>query len=123
MHSTQRYAYFIPVRNFGDDLKKNAFNIQLAQPYVLESMEFKIYHKDDKDSYRFYVEVSADEKSWERIVDKTDTPGKGLQILKFPKTPVSFIRIVGTAGVGPGCSKFLGCSSFRCPAISVAEDD
>ncbi|CAG2110900.1 unnamed protein product [Medioppia subpectinata] len=122
LHSTQRYAYFIPVRNFGDDLKKNAFNIQLAQPYLLDSMEFNIYHKDKNDSYRFYVEVSADEKSWERIVDKTDTPGKGLQVLKFDRTPVSFIRIVGTAGVGIGCSKFLGCSAFRCPAISAAED-
>ena len=123
MHSTQRYAYFIPVRNFGDDLKKNAFNIQLAQPYLLDSMEFKIYHKDQNDSYRFYVEVSTDEKSWERIADRTDNPGKGLQVIKFEKRPVVFIRIVGTAGVGLGCSKFLGCSAFRCPAISTPEDE
>ncbi|XP_054166413.1 BTB/POZ domain-containing protein 9-like [Oppia nitens] len=123
LHSTQRYAYFIPVRNFGDDLKKNAFNIQLAQPYLLDSLEFKIYHKDSNDSYRYYVEVSADEKSWERIIDRTDNPGQGLQVLKFSKLPVCFVRIVGTAGVGPGCSKFLGCSALRCPAISNPEDE
>lgn len=123
LHSTQRYAYFIPVRNFGEDLKKNAFNIQLAQPYLLESMEFKIYHKDDKDSYKFFVEVSSDEKNWERIVDKTEKPTKGMQVLKFEKRPVVFIRIVGAGGVGPNHAKFLGCSAFRCPAISITEDE
>ena len=123
LHSTQRYAYFIPVRNFGDDLRKNAFNIQLAQPYLLDSMEFKVYHKDDKDSYKFYVEVSNDEKTWDRVVDKTGNPDKGMQVLKFDKRPVVFIRIVGTGGVGPGHAKFLGCSAFRCPAISIPDED
>jgi BTB/POZ domain-containing protein 9 len=93
LHSTQRYAYFIPVRNFGEDLKKNAFNIQFAQPYLLDSMEFKIYNKDNNDSYKYYVEVSNDEKSWDRIVDKTNSPGRGLQLLKFEKRPVSFVSI------------------------------
>ena len=86
-------------------------------------MEFKIYNKDEKDSYRFYVEVSSDEKSWQRIVDKTDNPSKGLQVLRFDKRPVVFIRIVGTGGLGAGCAKFLGCSAFRCPAISTSEDE
>jgi BTB/POZ domain-containing protein 9 len=93
LHSTQRYAYFIPVRNFGEDLKKNAFNIQFAQPFLLDSMEFKIYNKDNNDSYKYYVEVSNDEKSWDRIVDKTNSPGRGLQLLKFERRPVSFVSI------------------------------
>ena len=114
--STQAYACFIPVRNFGGDIKKNAFTVQFAQPYLIDSLEFKIYFKD-KDSYKFYVEVSLDEHNWDIVEDKRETGDRGLQKIKFDRRPVTFIRIVGTEGVGQGASKFIGCSSFKCPSF------
>ena len=113
--STQAFACFIPVRSFGNDYKKNAFTIQFAQPYMIDSMEFKIYFKD-KDIYKYTVEVSLDEQNWIIVDDKSEEGAKGLQRIKFERRPVTFVRIVGIGSAGPGAGKFIGCSMFKCPA-------
>ncbi len=47
-------------------------------------------------SYSYYIEVSVDQKDWERIVDHTRYNCRSWQYLYFEPRVVRYIRIVGT---------------------------
>ena len=44
--------------------------VQLAQPYMIDSMRLLLWDCDDR-SYSYYIEVSLDQKKWETVIDKT----------------------------------------------------
>lgn len=43
--------------------------VQLAQPYMIDSMRLLLWDCDDR-SYSYYIEVSTDQQNWQLVADK-----------------------------------------------------
>ena len=50
---------------------------------------------DDR-TYSYYIEVSNDQKTWAKVVDKSTEACVSWQLIRFKPMPVTFIKIVGT---------------------------
>jgi len=89
--------------------------VQLAQPYALDSMRFFLLDE----AYPYSVEVSADNKNWERIWNLTQTSCEaGWQNITFSSRPVVFFRIKGTLN---RYESFF-CNEFACPSPVAGGD-
>ncbi|KAF3850259.1 hypothetical protein F7725_019978, partial [Dissostichus mawsoni] len=64
-------------------------------------------------SYSYYIEVSATQQQWTKVVDRTRAACRSWQTLKFDKQPASFIRIVGTHNTA---NEVFHCVHFESPA-------
>lgn len=93
-------------------LGSGAIVIQLAQPYMIDSMRLLLWDCDDR-SYSYYVEVSIDQQHWTMVADKQGEKCKSWQTLCFTPRPVVFIRIVGTHNTA---NEVFHCVHFECPA-------
>ncbi|XP_051164686.1 BTB/POZ domain-containing protein 9 [Leptopilina boulardi] len=99
-------------------LNSGLIQIQLGQPYMLDSMRLLLWDCDDR-SYSYYVEVSGDAKNWEVIWDKTREACQSWQTIRFrPARPVVFINIVGTRNTA---NEVFHCVHFECPAQTEDE--
>ncbi|XP_043487969.1 BTB/POZ domain-containing protein 9 [Polistes fuscatus] len=96
-------------------LGSGSISIQLGQPYIIDSMGLLLWDCDDR-SYSYYVEVSGNNSTWDRIIDKTREQCRSWQILRFhPPRPIVFIRIVGTHNTA---NEVFHCVHFECPSQS-----
>ncbi|GAA6091116.1 BTB/POZ domain-containing protein 9 isoform X1 [Tachysurus ichikawai] len=93
-------------------LGSGAIVIQLAQPYLLSSMRLLLWDCDER-SYSYYVEVSANQQHWVRVVDRTRVACRSWQTLRIERQQASFIRIVGTHNTA---NEVFHCVHFECPA-------
>lgn len=93
-------------------LGSGAIIVQLAQPYIIDSMRLLLWDCDDR-SYSYYVEVSTDQKSWYLLADKRKEQCKSWQVINFEKRPVTFVKIVGTHNTA---NEVFHCVHFECPA-------
>ncbi|XP_061172910.1 BTB/POZ domain-containing protein 9-like [Saccostrea echinata] len=93
-------------------LGSGAIIVQLAQPYIIDTMRLLLWDCDDR-SYSYYVEVSTDQKSWYSLADKRKEQCKSWQVIKFEKRPVTFVKIVGTHNTA---NEVFHCVHFECPA-------
>lgn len=50
----------------------------------------------DKRLYSYYVEISANQKQWERVIDYSNYYCRSWQFLYFDARPVRYVKIVGT---------------------------
>ena len=79
---------------------------------MVDSMRLLLWDIDSR-GYSFYIEVSTDQTNWKLVVDKRNESCKSWQTLQFPRTPVVFIRIVGTSNTA---NEVFHCVHFECPA-------
>ncbi|KAG7460581.1 hypothetical protein MATL_G00200270 [Megalops atlanticus] len=93
-------------------LGSGAIVIQLAQPYMVDSLRLLLWDCDDR-SYSYYVELSTNQQQWTRVVDRTKVACRSWQTLRFEKQPASFVRIVGTHNTA---NEVFHCVHFECPA-------
>ncbi|XP_046727510.1 LOW QUALITY PROTEIN: BTB/POZ domain-containing protein 9 [Silurus meridionalis] len=93
-------------------LGSGAIVIQLAQPYLISSIRLLLWDCDER-SYSYYVELSANQQHWVRVVDRTRVACRSWQTLRFERQPASFIRIVGTHNTA---NEVFHCVHFECPA-------
>ncbi|XP_010773074.1 BTB/POZ domain-containing protein 9 [Notothenia coriiceps] len=93
-------------------LGSGAIVIQLAQPYSIGSLRLLLWDCDER-SYSYYIEVSATQQQWTKVVDRTRAACRSWQTLKFDKQPASFIRIVGTHNTA---NEVFHCVHFESPA-------
>lgn len=93
-------------------LGSGAVIVQLAQPYIVDSMRLLLWDCDDR-SYSYYIEVSIDQKNWHMVIDKRNEPCKSWQHITFDKRPVAFVKIVGTSNTA---NEVFHCVHFECPA-------
>ncbi|XP_061560896.1 BTB/POZ domain-containing protein 9 isoform X1 [Phycodurus eques] len=93
-------------------LGSGAIVIQLAQPYCIGSLRLLLWDCDER-SYSYYIEVSANQQQWTKVVDRTRVTCRSWQTLKFDKQLASFIRIVGTHNTA---NEVFHCVHFECPA-------
>ena len=69
--------------------------IQLAQPYIVGSMRLLLWDCDDR-AYSYCIEVSTDQRTWKRVVDRSEEPCRSWQLIQFTPQPITFIKIIGT---------------------------
>lgn len=93
-------------------LGSGAIVVQLAQPFILDSMRMLLWDCDDR-SYSYYIEVSTDQQHWHMVADKRKEACRAWQTITFPARPVVFIRIVGTHNTA---NEVFHCVHFECPA-------
>lgn len=89
-----------------------AIVVQLAQPYMIESMRLLLWDIDSR-TYSYYIEISTDQVNWYQVLDRRNEMCKSWQHISFPKRPVVFIRIVGTYNTA---NEVFHCVHFECPA-------
>lgn len=92
--------------------------LQLAQPYLLESMRLLLWDIDSR-CYSYYIEVSVDKRNWHMVTDKRKEDCSSWQLIRFPRRPVVYIRIVGTRNTA---NEVFHCVHFECPSQLVPAD-
>lgn len=95
-------------------LGSGSISIQLAQPYLINSMRILLWDCDNR-SYSYFVETSLDQANWTIVADKRNEACRSWQVLIFPARPVSFIRITGTHNTA---NEVFHCVHFECPCDS-----
>ncbi|GMR59334.1 hypothetical protein PMAYCL1PPCAC_29529, partial [Pristionchus mayeri] len=93
-------------------LGSGSITVQLPQPYLVSSVKLLLWDCDER-SYSFYIEVSANQKQWKRVVDRVSEVCRSWQYAEFPPEPVVFIRIVGTSN---SANEVFHCVHLECPA-------
>ncbi|CAN7995103.1 unnamed protein product [Ixodes pacificus] len=96
-------------------LGNGAIVVQLAQPYCVDSMRLLLWDCDSR-QYSYYVEVSVDQQNWTMVADRRQELCRSWQLLRFPRQPVVFVRIVGTHNTA---NEVFHCVHFECPAQSL----
>ncbi|RWS10709.1 BTB/POZ domain-containing protein 9-like protein [Dinothrombium tinctorium] len=96
-------------------LGSGAIVVQLAQPYMIDSMRLLLWDIDSR-TYSYYIEVSTDQQTWKMVVDKRNESCRSWQLIRFPRRPVVFIRIVGTFNTA---NEVFHCVHFECPSQIV----
>lgn len=95
-------------------LGSGAIVIQLPQPYIISTMKLLLWDLDER-RYSYYIEVSCDQQTWVRVVDKTNEACRSWQHLSLDPRPVVFVRIVGVQNTA---NEVFHCVHFECPASS-----
>ncbi|XP_052263784.1 BTB/POZ domain-containing protein 9-like [Dreissena polymorpha] len=82
-------------RHLIDDNNGQGIVIKLSQPYIVNTFKLLLWDRDQR-SYSFYIEVSMDDKDYERVIDHTQYWCRSEQILHFQPKVVRYVRVVGT---------------------------
>uniref|UniRef100_A0A1Q3FF41 BTB/POZ domain-containing protein 9 n=1 Tax=Culex tarsalis TaxID=7177 RepID=A0A1Q3FF41_CULTA len=69
--------------------------VELGKMFIINHIRVLLWDRDTR-SYSYFVEVSVNQSSWERVVDHTDFYCRSWQYLYFPSRAVRYIRLVGT---------------------------
>uniref|UniRef100_A0A182Q251 BTB/POZ domain-containing protein 9 n=1 Tax=Anopheles farauti TaxID=69004 RepID=A0A182Q251_9DIPT len=69
--------------------------VELGKLFIINHIKVLLWDRDTR-SYSYYVEVSVNQRNWERIVDHTKYYCRSWQFLYFPAQAVRYIRLVGT---------------------------
>ena len=78
-----------------DENSGHGIVIRLGQPYIINTIKMLLWDRDMR-SYSFYVEVSMDDKDYDRIIDHTSYLCRSWQKVHFPARVVGYLRVVGT---------------------------
>uniref|UniRef100_A0A7E4WDH6 BTB domain-containing protein n=1 Tax=Panagrellus redivivus TaxID=6233 RepID=A0A7E4WDH6_PANRE len=78
-------AYF----DYGPNVYKIGLLLQLSQPYLIDSVAFKVIERDAH-AFRYIVEISTDLICWTRVFH-----GESKGSCYFKKQPVVFVKITG----------------------------
>ena len=62
---------------------------------IINNVKILLWDRDNR-SYSYYVEVSVNQKHWDRVIDYRDYYCRSWQFLYFPARPVRYVRLVGT---------------------------
>ena len=62
---------------------------------MISSFRLLLWDCDDR-TYSYYIEVSNDQKSWKKVVDKSKEPCRAFELIQFEAQVVTFVRLVGT---------------------------
>ncbi|XP_041774053.1 BTB/POZ domain-containing protein 9 [Anopheles merus] len=69
--------------------------VELGKLFIINHIKVLLWDRDMR-SYSYYVEVSVNQRNWERIVDHTKYYCRSWQYLYFSAQAVRYIRLVGT---------------------------
>ncbi|KAG4074440.1 hypothetical protein HA402_015136 [Bradysia odoriphaga] len=77
------------------DTIDNCIIVELKSIYLINHIKILLWDRDDR-SYSYYVDVSVDLKSWNRVYDGAEFFCRSWQNLHFKSCPVRYIKLVGT---------------------------
>ncbi|KAK0420025.1 hypothetical protein QR680_014468 [Steinernema hermaphroditum] len=89
--------------------------IQLGKTCMLGSLKLVLHRYTESNFYNYYVEMSTDGESWEKVIDNTNSRCCSVQDLVFKSRPVKYIKITGTYS---SHSEVLAVAYFQCPSQS-----
>lgn len=75
--------------------QRHGILLKLGGQYIINHIRMLLWDLDMR-SYTYYVEVSADQKDWVRVINYTNYYCRSWQYLYFEPRVVVYIRIVGT---------------------------
>ncbi|KAJ3643694.1 hypothetical protein Zmor_026390 [Zophobas morio] len=74
---------------------KTGLTIKFGFPFVINHIRMCLYDGDLR-TYRYYVEVSVDQKKWKKVIDYSELGCRSYQDLYFEKKVVQYVKIIGT---------------------------
>ena len=86
------------IHNINDDSsskKERCIKVKLGCPSIINNIRMLLWDKDGR-SYSYYIEVSMDDKEWNKIINYSKHLCRSWQNLYFKKRVVRYIRVVGT---------------------------
>ncbi|BFZ07199.1 hypothetical protein BsWGS_10238 [Bradybaena similaris] len=98
-----------------DDNTRKGIVIRLGKLYIINTIKLHLLEKDAR-SHSYYIEVSADDKDYERVIDHTQYLCRSWQKLRFPARVVRYIKVVGTLST---VSRSFHLVSFQCYYTSL----
>uniref|UniRef100_A0A1L8DAN5 BTB/POZ domain-containing protein 9 n=1 Tax=Nyssomyia neivai TaxID=330878 RepID=A0A1L8DAN5_9DIPT len=69
--------------------------VELGRIFLINHIKILLWDKDVR-SYCYFIEVSVNQTSWERVIDHREYNCRSWQFLYFPTRAVRYIRLVGT---------------------------
>jgi len=66
--------------------------IEMGQIFIINHLKMKLFFHTSG----YFIEISTDQKNWERIINYSSSQCCLMQNLYFPSKPVKYIKIVGT---------------------------
>ncbi|XP_026471580.1 BTB/POZ domain-containing protein 9 isoform X2 [Ctenocephalides felis] len=69
--------------------------VKLGCRYIVNHIKMLLWDRDTR-AYSYYIEVSLDQESWEKVIDYRRYLCRSWQYLYFPSRAVQYIKIVGT---------------------------
>uniref|UniRef100_A0A1B0CUV0 BTB domain-containing protein n=2 Tax=Lutzomyia longipalpis TaxID=7200 RepID=A0A1B0CUV0_LUTLO len=69
--------------------------VELGRIFLINHIKILLWDKDVR-SYCYFIEVSVNQVSWERVIDHREYNCRSWQFLYFPTRAVRYIRLVGT---------------------------
>ena len=85
------------IHNISDEAskKERCIKVKLGRPSIINNIKLLLLDKDGR-SYSYYVEVSMDDKDWQKVINYSRHLCRSWQNLYFKKRVVRYIRVVGT---------------------------
>lgn len=69
--------------------------VQLGNITIINHIKILLWDQDIR-SYSYFIEVSVDQVTWERVIDYRNYLCRSWQYLYFPQKAVQYIKLVGT---------------------------
>lgn len=77
------------------DTNDNNITVELGTLCIINHIKILLWDHDNR-SYSYYIEVSANQKEWDRVIDYSQYHCRSWQYLYFSARPVRYIKLVGT---------------------------
>lgn len=89
------------------------YMVELAEPYEINHIKLRLSELlSGKGEYSYYVEVSADNESWQRVIDYSKYVCRSWQSLYFDPVSIKFVKVIGTRSDGKVADIII--DSFDC---------
>lgn len=69
--------------------------MELGTICIINHIKILLWDRDAR-SYSYFIELSVDQKHWERVIDHTEYNCRSWQFLYFPVHAAKYIKLVGT---------------------------
>lgn len=117
-HSTLWLGY---TRHSITDANDQSIIVELGTISIINHIKMLLWDRDQR-SYSYFVEVSVDQKNWDRVIDHTQYHCRSWQFLYFQSCAVRFIKVVGTHNTSNRLFHLVAFETYFNPSIPKLMD-
>ncbi|XP_013110838.2 BTB/POZ domain-containing protein 9 [Stomoxys calcitrans] len=77
------------------DTNENGIVVELGTICIINHIKILLWDRDNR-AYSYFIEVSANQVQWDRVIDYSQYHCRSWQFLYFQARPVRYIKLVGT---------------------------
>lgn len=77
------------------DTNDSGITVELGTACIINHIKILLWDRDNR-AYSYFIEVSANQVQWQRVIDYSQYHCRSWQFLYFEARPVRYIRLVGT---------------------------